>query len=95
MTCLTSTFLCELFSWLLKFLGVSAALLFSSFRFGWKMTVHSISQKRSSLKTFMVVAEKEMSIVLHEITSSFDLLSLGRNDTQVKTFMNLPQILTF
>lgn len=58
------------------------ALLFSSFRFGWKMTVHSISQKRSSLKTFMVVAEKEMSIVLHEITSSFDLLSLGRNDTQ-------------
>ncbi|KAL0863717.1 hypothetical protein Bca101_042835 [Brassica carinata] len=58
------------------------ALLFSSFRFGWKMTVHSISQKRSSLKTFMVVAEKDNSIVLHEITSSFDLLSLGRNNTQ-------------
>ncbi|KAF3579331.1 hypothetical protein DY000_02029898 [Brassica cretica] len=58
------------------------ALLFSSFRFGWKMTVHSISQKRSSLKTFMVVAEKEKSTVLHEIASSFDLLSLGRNDAQ-------------
>ncbi|CAH8362673.1 unnamed protein product [Eruca vesicaria subsp. sativa] len=58
------------------------ALLFSSFRFGWKMTVHSISQKRSSLKTFMVVAEKEKSIVLHEITSSFDLLSLGGNNSQ-------------
>ncbi|XP_048610636.1 eEF1A lysine and N-terminal methyltransferase [Brassica napus] len=58
------------------------ALIFSSFRFGWKMTVHSISQKRSSLKTFMVVAEKEKSTVLHEITSSFDLLSLGRNDAQ-------------
>ncbi|CAH2059889.1 unnamed protein product [Thlaspi arvense] len=58
------------------------ALLFSRFRFGWKMTVHSISQKRSKLKTFMVVAEKEKSIVLHEIVSSFDLLSLGGNDTQ-------------
>uniref|UniRef100_A0A1J3HSV2 Methyltransferase-like protein 13 n=1 Tax=Noccaea caerulescens TaxID=107243 RepID=A0A1J3HSV2_NOCCA len=58
------------------------ALLFSRFRFGWKMTVHSISQKRSNLKTFMVVAEKEKSIVLHEIISSFDLLSLGRNDKQ-------------
>ncbi|KAL1210193.1 hypothetical protein V5N11_006047 [Cardamine amara subsp. amara] len=58
------------------------ALLFSRFRFGWKMTVHSISQKRSNLKTYMVVAEKENSIVLHEINSSFDLLSLGRNDCQ-------------
>lgn len=82
-----SSFFCdclgEVFSWLLKILVVFAALLFSSFRFGWKLTVHSISQKRSSLKTFMVVAEKEKSTVLHEITSSFDLLSLGRNDAQV------------
>ncbi|EOA26619.1 hypothetical protein CARUB_v10022681mg [Capsella rubella] len=58
------------------------ALLFSKLRFGWKMTVHSISQKRSNLKTFMVVAEKEKSILLHDITSSFDLLSIGRNDNQ-------------
>ncbi|CAN8285349.1 unnamed protein product [Cochlearia groenlandica] len=58
------------------------ALLFSKLRFGWKMNVHSISQKRSNLKTFMVVAEKEDSAVLHEINSSFDLLSFGYNDTQ-------------
>ncbi|CAA7045546.1 unnamed protein product [Microthlaspi erraticum] len=58
------------------------ALLFSRFRFGWKMTVQSISQKRSNLKTYMVVAEKEKSIVLHEISSSFDLLSIGGNDKQ-------------
>ncbi|XP_010510163.1 PREDICTED: methyltransferase-like protein 13 isoform X4 [Camelina sativa] len=58
------------------------ALLFSKLRFGWKMTVHSISQKRSNLKTFMVVAEKENSVLLHDITSSFDLLSIGRNDNQ-------------
>lgn len=83
----------------IEILSVSAALLFSSFRFGWKMTVHSISQKRSSLKTFMVVAEKEKSIVLHEITSSFDLLSLGRNDAQVillwKLTFALPQCNTW
>lgn len=47
------------------------------------MNVHSIAQKRSNLKTFMVVAEKENSVLLHEITSAFDLLSLGRNDSQV------------
>ncbi|XP_019059755.1 PREDICTED: methyltransferase-like protein 13 isoform X2 [Tarenaya hassleriana] len=57
-------------------------LLFSRFRFGWTMTVHSIPQKRSNLKTYMVVAEKENSIALHEITSSFDLLSLDCNDSQ-------------
>ncbi|KFK31188.1 hypothetical protein AALP_AA6G079900 [Arabis alpina] len=58
------------------------ALLFSKFRFGWKMVVHSIAQKRSNLKTFMVVAEKENSVVLHEINASFDLLSLGGNGSQ-------------
>ncbi|AEC08579.1 S-adenosyl-L-methionine-dependent methyltransferases superfamily protein [Arabidopsis thaliana] len=58
------------------------ALLFSRFRFGWKMNVHSIAQKRSKLKTYMVVAEKENSVLLHEITSAFELVSLGRNDSQ-------------
>jgi hypothetical protein len=46
------------------------------------MNVHSIAQKRSKLKTYMVVAEKENSVLLHEITSAFELVSLGRNDSQ-------------
>lgn len=69
---------------LVEILSIFAALLFSRFRFGWKMAVHSIAQKRSNLKTFMMVAEKENSVVLHEIDSSFDLLSIGRNDRQVR-----------
>ncbi|XP_024026102.1 methyltransferase-like protein 13 [Morus notabilis] len=62
-------------------------LLFSKFHFGWKMTVHAIPQKPSSkpsLQTFMVVAEKEKSIVLHEITSSFNNSSLGCSGDQAR-----------
>lgn len=55
------------------------ALLFSKFRFGWKMSVQAIPQKPSSkpdLRTFMVVAEKENSSALHFITALFDHSSL-------------------
>ncbi|WCJ33167.1 eEF1A lysine and N-terminal methyltransferase [Euphorbia peplus] len=54
-------------------------LLFSKFRFGWKMSVHAIPQKPSSkpsLCTFMVVAVKEKSTELNMITSLFDHASL-------------------
>jgi large subunit ribosomal protein L32e len=32
----------------------------------------------------MVVAEKENSVLLHEITSAFELVSLGRNDSHLR-----------
>lgn len=60
-------------------------LLFSKFRFGWKMSVHAIPQKSSSapsLQTFMVVADKENSSVVLQITSSFDHSSLDCNKNQ-------------
>ncbi|GAV59002.1 LOW QUALITY PROTEIN: Methyltransf_11 domain-containing protein, partial [Cephalotus follicularis] len=61
------------------------ALLFSKFRFGWRMIVHAVPQQQSTkpnLQTFMVVAEKEISTVLHQITSSFDHLSLDCDGNQ-------------
>ncbi|XP_021641462.2 uncharacterized protein LOC110636194 isoform X2 [Hevea brasiliensis] len=60
-------------------------LLFSKFRFGWKMSVHAIPQKPSSkprLCTFMVVAEKDISTDLLQITSSFDHRSLDCSGNQ-------------
>ncbi|KAG5015370.1 hypothetical protein JHK85_021506 [Glycine max] len=47
-------------------------LLFSKFRLGWKMSVDAIPLKSSgkpSLQTFMVVVEKELSTLVHQITS--------------------------
>jgi hypothetical protein len=63
-----------------------SALLFSKFRFGWKMSVQAIPQKPSSkpdLCTFMVVAEKENSSALHFITALFDHSSLDCIGNQV------------
>ncbi|KDO41809.1 hypothetical protein CISIN_1g004133mg [Citrus sinensis] len=60
-------------------------LLFPKFRFGWKMSVHAIPQKSSSepsLQTFMVVADKENSSVVLQVTSSFDHSSLDCNKNQ-------------
>ncbi|KAL9408774.1 hypothetical protein AB3S75_047206 [Citrus x aurantiifolia] len=60
-------------------------LLFPKFRFGWKMSVHAIPQKsssESSLQTFMVVADKENSSVVLQVTSSFDHSSLDCNKNQ-------------
>uniref|UniRef100_A0A2N9HH10 Methyltransferase type 11 domain-containing protein n=1 Tax=Fagus sylvatica TaxID=28930 RepID=A0A2N9HH10_FAGSY len=54
-------------------------LLFSKLRFGWKMSIEAIPHKPSSkpsLQTFVVVAEKEMSSTLHEITALFNKYSL-------------------
>ena len=63
-----------------------AALLYSKFRFGWKMSVHAIPQKpfsKPDMRTFMVVAEKERSSALHLITALFDHSSLDCNGNQV------------
>lgn len=62
-------------------------LLFSKLRFGWKMSVEAISQKPSSkpnLRTFMVVAEKEMSTTLHEITPLFNDSTLDCKENQAR-----------
>ncbi|XP_031406373.1 eEF1A lysine and N-terminal methyltransferase [Punica granatum] len=61
-------------------------LLLPKFRFGWKMVIHAVPQKSSGkpgLRTFMVVAEKENSSMVHQITSSFSQSSLDRSDKQV------------
>ncbi|KAI5349850.1 hypothetical protein L3X38_002741 [Prunus dulcis] len=61
------------------------ALIFSKFRFGWKMGIHAIPQKPSSkpsLQAFMVIAEKQVSSVLQEITSSFNDSSLALKGSQ-------------
>ncbi|KAJ7971670.1 methyltransferase-like protein 13 [Quillaja saponaria] len=61
-------------------------LLFPTFRFGWRMSVHAIALKPSSkpnLQTFMVVLEKEISTLLHQITSSFHNSSLDSKSEQV------------
>ncbi|KAM5569586.1 hypothetical protein ABKV19_016876 [Rosa sericea] len=61
------------------------ALLFPKFRFGWKISVHAIPHKPSSkpsLQAFMVVAVKEMSTELQEITSSFNKSSLACRGSQ-------------
>ncbi|XP_015887230.2 uncharacterized protein LOC107422309 isoform X1 [Ziziphus jujuba] len=56
-------------------------LLFPKFRFGWKTSIHAITQKASTkpgLQTFMVVAEKETSTtLLNQITTVFNNSSLG------------------
>ncbi|VFQ79255.1 unnamed protein product [Cuscuta campestris] len=50
-------------------------VLFHKLRHGWKMSVHAIAQKpskRSSLQTYMVMAEKDNSCVLSQIFSPID-----------------------
>ncbi|GER28789.1 S-adenosylmethionine-dependent methyltransferase [Striga asiatica] len=51
-------------------------LLFPKFRFGWKMSIYAIDQEPSpkslKLQTFMVVAEKDTSSTISEISSSMD-----------------------
>ncbi|OVA06229.1 Methyltransferase type 11 [Macleaya cordata] len=60
-------------------------LLFSKFRFGWKMNLHAIPHKPSNkpvFRTFMVIAEKEKLTVPYQITSSFDQSSLDCDGNQ-------------
>lgn len=62
-------------------------LLFSKFRLGWKMSVDVIplsSSSKPNLQTFMVVAEKELSTLVHQITSSLHNASLHCNSKQVE-----------
>lgn len=69
-----------------------SGLLFSKFRFGWKMGIHVVSQKPSnkpSFLTFLVVAEKESSTVLHQITTSFAHSSLDLNGNQVEKLKSI------
>ncbi|KAK7400091.1 hypothetical protein VNO78_11291 [Psophocarpus tetragonolobus] len=61
-------------------------LLFSKFRLGWKMSVDAIPLKSSSkpsLQTFMVVVEKELSTLVHQITSLLHNSSLHSKSKQV------------
>ncbi|RDX83576.1 Methyltransferase-like protein 13, partial [Mucuna pruriens] len=61
-------------------------ILFSKFRLGWKMSVDAIpleSSGKPSLQTFMVVAEKELSTLVHQITSLLHNSSLHCNSKQV------------
>ncbi|KAI4372825.1 hypothetical protein MLD38_011009 [Melastoma candidum] len=61
-------------------------LLFSNLRFGWKMDVHVIlikSANNHGFCTFMVVAVKENSNFLQEITTSFNLSSLNCDEKQL------------
>lgn len=73
-----------------------SGLLFPKFRFGWKMSVHAIPQKLSSepsLQTFMVVADKENSSVVLQVTSSFDHSSLDCNKNQVEYLSSLSPVM--
>ncbi|KAL8142913.1 hypothetical protein V2J09_015945 [Rumex salicifolius] len=61
-------------------------LLFSKFRFGWKMVIHYIPKRKSSkpgLATFMAVVEKANSSSLHQIVASFDHACIGCGPNQV------------
>lgn len=63
------------------------SLLFSKFRFGWKISLHAIPQKQSSkpsLQTFLVVAGKESSMILHQITTSISHSSLSCDGSQAR-----------
>ncbi|GAB4844076.1 hypothetical protein Ancab_014040 [Ancistrocladus abbreviatus] len=59
--------------------------IFSKFRFGWKMVLHSIPQmphNKPGLRTFMVVIEKDKPCSLSPIASSFDHSSTAGNGDQ-------------
>ncbi|KAK9081157.1 hypothetical protein Syun_030520 [Stephania yunnanensis] len=62
-------------------------LLFSKFRFGWKINIHALPHKASnqpSFQTFMVVVVREQSTMLHEITSLVNSSSLDCDNNQVR-----------
>ncbi|KAL0392577.1 UNVERIFIED_CONTAM: eEF1A lysine and N-terminal methyltransferase [Sesamum radiatum] len=62
-------------------------LLFPKFRLGWKMSLYAIAQEPSSrnskLRTFMVVAEKDINTVVSEISLHMDECSVEAHDNQV------------
>lgn len=61
-------------------------LLFSKFRFGWKMNLHVVPSKPSNkptFRTFMVIAEKDKSADSYQIKSSVEQASLDCDKNQV------------
>ncbi|XAR62550.1 Endothelin-converting enzyme 1 [Bertholletia excelsa] len=62
-------------------------LLFPKLRFGWKMTLHAITQNpadKPGLHTFMMIAEKEKSAVVHQISSTITHYSLDCYGNQAR-----------
>ncbi|KAL8026596.1 hypothetical protein ABFX02_14G038600 [Erythranthe guttata] len=63
-------------------------LLFSKFRFGWKMSLYTIAKEPSSrnikLQTFMVVVEKDISTSVSEISSFMDEYSVESHGNQAR-----------
>ncbi|KAM7488923.1 hypothetical protein LguiB_026407 [Lonicera macranthoides] len=62
-------------------------LLFPKFRYGWIVSLHAIPQKpskRPSLQTFMVVAKKDSSIVMHQVSSSFTRSTIDCSGDQAR-----------
>ncbi|XP_026400862.1 methyltransferase-like protein 13 [Papaver somniferum] len=60
-------------------------LLFSKFRFGWKMNLHVVPSKPSNkptFRTFMVIAEKDKLADSYQIKSSFEQASLDCDKNQ-------------
>lgn len=70
-------------------------LLFPKFRCGWKMSLHAIRQKsfeKSSLLTYMVIAEKDNSVSFSHISSSIEQSSFGRNGNQARALYEALEI---
>ncbi|KAL9689097.1 hypothetical protein QQ045_033528 [Rhodiola kirilowii] len=62
-------------------------LLFSKFRFGWEVSMHIIPQKPSdnpNLRTFVLVAEKQISALPNQITALFKPSLLDSKATQAR-----------
>ncbi|KAL8027142.1 hypothetical protein ABFX02_14G076000 [Erythranthe guttata] len=69
----------------------SSDLLFSMFRFGWKMSLYTISNEPSSENrnlrtTFMVVVEKDNGVSVPMISSFMDKYSVESHGTQAHGF---------
>lgn len=66
-------------------------LLFPKFRFGWKLSLHAISLQpsrnhRPQLQTFMVIAEKDNSTVVSQVSSFIDQSSIEYSGNQARKF---------
>ncbi|KAL9156065.1 hypothetical protein ABFS82_09G048200 [Erythranthe guttata] len=62
-------------------------LLFSMFRFGWKMSLYTVPKEPSSkLQTFMVVVEKDICASVSMISSYMDEYSVGSHGNQARQF---------
>ncbi|KAK4482583.1 hypothetical protein RD792_009746 [Penstemon davidsonii] len=63
-------------------------ILFAKFRIGWKMCLHAIAQEPSSrnlkLQTIMVIAEKDNSSVISEISSFTDQYPIECHSNQAR-----------